>query len=301
MNCALIGTSKISEVHLFELARIGVKDFTIITRNTNKGIKLCNYYKVKYPRLKFLCSNKKILKQKKFDIIDVCTSNNSHDIYLNYISKSNSIILVEKPIISLIKFKNNYQKTLNQIYTISNKIVVCYPMIYLAKSFKKYFNIKKKINTFDFIFQTGGRYKTKSINIDLMPHALSFISSFFSKNIFYKKKISIINVEVGKNKWLSQFTLGKIKFTINLNEKIGQKTKLEVKCNENKIVRITKKYKGNFTNTLKYKNKTKIINNPMTEFFNDFKKNKNKRIFFENNKKITYQIMKLNLKFLNGY
>ena len=174
-------------------------------------------------------------------------------------------------------------------------------MIYLAKSFKKYFNIKKKINTFDFIFQTGGRYKTKSINIDLMPHALSFISSFFSKNIFYKKKISIINVEVGKNKWLSQFTLGKIKFTINLNEKIGQKTKLEVKCNENKIVRITKKYKGNFTNTLKYKNKTKIINNPMTEFFNDFKKNKNKRIFFENNKKITYQIMKLNLKFLNGY
>ncbi len=298
MNCALIGTSKISEIHLLELIKVGVKNFTLISRNADKGIKLCNYYKVKYPKINFIFSKKKILKQKKFDIIDICTSNDSHDIYLKYIGKSNSIILVEKPIISLTKYKNNYAKTLEQIYSYSDKIVVCYPMIYLAKNFKRCFKIKKKIRCFDFIFQTGGRYKMESINIDLMPHALSFILSFFSENIFYKKSVNILKVDVGKSKWISQFIINKIKFSINLSQKKGKKTKLEIVCNENKIIRRTQNFKNKYLNILYYNNKTKIINNPMTEFFEDFKKNKNKRIFFEKNKKITYRMMKLSSQFM---
>ncbi len=299
MNCALIGTSKFSEIHLLELIKVGVKNFTIITRNSNKGIKLCNYYKVKYPKINFIFSKKKIFKEKKFDIIDICTSNNSHDVYLKYVTKFNSIILVEKPIISLAKYKNNYIKTLNQIYSHKSKIVVCYPMIYLAKTFKKCFKIKNKIKSFNFIFQTGGRYKMESINIDLMPHALSFILSFFSESIFYKKRLNIIKIDISKNRWVSQFTLNKIKFLINLSQKRGKKTKLEIACNENKIIRQTKTFKNKFLNVLHYKNKTKIINNPLTEFFKDFKRNRNKRIFFEKNKKMTYLMMKLNSQFLN--
>ena len=41
MNCALIGTSKIAEVHLLELIKIGARKLTIISRNAIKGKKLC--------------------------------------------------------------------------------------------------------------------------------------------------------------------------------------------------------------------------------------------------------------------
>ena len=37
MKCALIGTSKIAEVHLNELIKIGAKKIIIISRNLNKG------------------------------------------------------------------------------------------------------------------------------------------------------------------------------------------------------------------------------------------------------------------------
>ena len=43
----------------------------------------------------------------------------------------------------------------------------------------------------------------------------------------------------------------------------------------------------------------KQIKNPMSEFFADLKKNKNKKIFFKRNKELTYQIMDINFKFLN--
>ena len=101
---------------------------------------------------------KKFLKSQKFDLIDICTSNNTHDLFLKYINKSNSIILVEKPIISLLRINKKYKKFLDKIYKNNNKVAVCYPMIYMAKHFK---NISKKwcIKYFHFLMKTGGRYK----------------------------------------------------------------------------------------------------------------------------------------------
>jgi hypothetical protein len=223
MNCALIGTTKIAEVHLFELIKIGAKEITIISRNVNKGKNLCKKWNYKFPKVDFYFSKKKILKEKKFDLIDICTSNSSHDLYLKYIDKSNSIILIEKPIISLKKFGKSYKKILNHIYKNNKKIIVCYPMTYLAKNFKKYFKNNRIQNTFDFIFETGGRYNGELINIDLMPHALSFISSFFDRRVLCKKNLKIKKIEVNKNKWSSRFSIDKINFLIKLFEKNKKK------------------------------------------------------------------------------
>ena len=41
MKCALIGTSKIAEVHLVELIKIGAKELTFISRNLSRGKDLC--------------------------------------------------------------------------------------------------------------------------------------------------------------------------------------------------------------------------------------------------------------------
>ena len=109
MNCALIGTSKFSEVHLEELIKVGIQQITIISRDKNRSSSLSKKYRSKFPNIKIDNSNIGILKQKKFDLIDICSSNQVHDKHLKYVSKikTKSIILIEKPIISLIKFKDN--------------------------------------------------------------------------------------------------------------------------------------------------------------------------------------------------
>ena len=298
MNCALIGTSKFAEVHLLELIKIGAKKLVIISRNANKWRILCKKYKSKFPKVNFEFSKKKILKEKKFDLIDICTSNNSHDLYLKYIDKSNSIILIEKPIISLKKFGKNYKKILNSIYKNNKRIIVSYPMTYLAKNFKKYFKNSNMQKTFDFIFKTGGKYNGEYINIDLMPHVLSFISSFFNHRILLKKNLKIKQKKIRKNEWLSRFSLDKINFLIALSEKRKQKTSLTIQLNEKKIIRETKIINGRFLNFLINNNKAILIKNPMNEFFEDLKKNKNRKSFFEKNRKLTYQIMDTNFKFL---
>ena len=191
MKCALIGTSKIAEVHLVELIRIGAKKLTIISRNFSRGKNLCEKYKSQFPKVTFEYAKKEILKEQNFDLIDICSSNNTHDLFFKYINKSDPIILVEKPIISLLKINKNYKDFLDKIYKKNKKVAVCYPMIFLAKHFKKYFKNKSTSDTFAFLFKTGGRYKKKYINIDLMPHALAFVYSFFSNKLLLKKELKI--------------------------------------------------------------------------------------------------------------
>ncbi len=299
MKCALIGTSKIAEVHLVELIKIGAKKLTIISRNISKGNNLCKKYETQFPKITFEYAKKEILKEQKFDLIDICTSNDTHDLFLKYINKSDSIILVEKPIISLLKINKNYKKFLHKIYKNNKRVVVCYPMIFLAKHFKKYFKYNDVSNTFAFLFKTGGRYKKKYINIDLMPHALAFIYSFFSNNLLLKKKLRINQIKIKKNEWKTIFTLNKKKFLFDLSENKNNKTSLVIKYSGKKIIRKTKIINKKFINFLIYKNKQKQIKNPMSEFFKDLKRNKNNNIFFKKNKELTYQIMDLNFKFLN--
>ena len=65
MKCALIGTSKIAEVHLNELIKIGAKTITIISRNFNRGKDLCKKYKFQFPKITFDYAKKEILKKSK--------------------------------------------------------------------------------------------------------------------------------------------------------------------------------------------------------------------------------------------
>ncbi len=299
MKCALIGTSKIAEVHLIELIKIGAKKLTFISRNLSRGKDLCKIYKSQFPKITFEYAKKKILKEQKFDLIDICTSNDTHDLFLKYINKSSSIILIEKPIISLLKINKNYKEFLNKIYKNNKKIVVCYPMIFLAKNFKKYFKNNDASNTFTFLFKTSGRYKNKYINIDLMPHALTFIYSFFSNKLLLKNELKIDQIKIRENEWKSTFDLNKQKFLFNLNENKINKTSLVIKYSGKKIIRKTKIINNKFINYLIYKNKQRQIENPISEFFIDLKRNKNNKIYFEKNKELTYQIMDLNFKFLD--
>ena len=299
MNCALIGTSKFSEVHLEELVKIGIKQITIISRDKNKRNDLCNKYRSKFPNVKIDNSNIRILKQKKFDLIDICTSNDVHDKYLRYVSKMKSIILVEKPIISLIKLKKKYKEFLNKIYKENKKLIVCYPMQYLCKDVKKNFKVKDRINIFKFDFTTGGRYKKKEICIDLMPHVLSFLFTFFSQNKF-KKNVKIIKTKVKKNSWFSKFAVKKVAFFINLKEKKSSKTSLSISINNKKISRFTKTQNKKFINFLRYKKKIKKIKNPMSEFFKNLIKNKNNSKYYLKNKKLTYSLMDFNYRLLQS-
>lgn len=301
MNCALIGTSKFSEVHLKELVKVGMKQITIISRDKNKCSSLSKKYRSKFPNVKIDSSNIGILRQKKFDLIDICSSNQAHDKHLKYVSKikMNSIILIEKPIISLIKFKDKYKKFLNKVYKENKKLIVHYPMQYLCKDIKKNFKIKKRISIFKFDFATGGRYKKKDICIDLMPHVLSFLFTFFSQNKF-KKNVKIIKTKIKKDSWFCEFSVKKIKFLINLKEVKNSKTSLFISINNQKMSRFTKTQNKKFINFLRYKKKIKKIKNPMSEFFKNLIKNKNNSKYYLKNKKLTYSIMNFNYRLLHS-
>ena len=183
MICGLIGSTKIAEVHLRELIKNGAKEIVIISRSKKKSLKIYEKFKKKFSKVKISTSKIEILKKKNFDLIDICSTTQVHDEHLKYISGLNSIIVIEKPIISLLKYKEKYIKFLKQLYRSNEKIIVCYPMLYLSEKFKKVFDFKNQIKIFKFDFLTGGKYTGKKICIDLMPHALSFVIKFFNSEI----------------------------------------------------------------------------------------------------------------------
>ena len=108
MICGLIGSTKIAEAHLGELIKNGAKEIVIISRSKKKSLKIYEKFKKKFSKVKISTSKIEILKQKNFDLIDICSTTQVHDEHLKYISRLNSIIVVEKPIISLLKYKEKY-------------------------------------------------------------------------------------------------------------------------------------------------------------------------------------------------
>ena len=63
MKAALIGTTKIAEIHLRELIENGCKEITIISRDKSKADKLISKFKF-FKNIKFISSHMKILKIK---------------------------------------------------------------------------------------------------------------------------------------------------------------------------------------------------------------------------------------------
>ena len=301
MNCAIIGSTKIAEVHAKYLINNGIKEITFISRSQNKRIKnILNLKKVFSNKVKFFHSDIKILNKKKFNFVCICSKTEVHDIHLKLVSNLKSSIIIEKPIISLLKFKNKYQRFLDNIYKKNKKVVVCYPYLYLAKEFKKYFVSTKKLNNIEFEFQTGGKSVYHKICINLMPHALSFFQSFFKRN--FLENISNINTRlVKKNTWQANFNFKKIDINLIFKENFKKKTYLKLKLNDLILKRKTSKKKIKFINYIEnYKTgKIKIIKNPMEQFYEEFFKNLDNTKYYKSNKKLTFELMRINYSFLN--
>ena len=301
MNCAIIGSTKIAEVHAEQLVKNGVREITFISRSEQRRKKIISKVKKKInKKILFIHSDIKILKKNFFDIICICSNTEVHHKHLKAVSGLKSVIIVEKPIISLLKFKNRYESYLKNLYKKNKRIVVCYPYLFLAKSFNKFCRNLKKINRINFEFQTGGIAKFKKICINLMPHALSFFHIFLKKK-FLKININKTNPLVKKHIWQISFKVsGKI---INLvfKENYKKKTYLKLKLNDLVLARKTKKNKGKFLNYIQnyQTNQTKNINNPMEEFYKDLFKNINNKKYYKINKYLTLDIMKKNYFFLN--
>ena len=296
MRCAVIGSTKIAEVHINELIKNNISEIYVISRHKNKRLCLIKKLNKKFKSVKFYEDKIDILKKKKFKIIDICSADEFHDIHLDYIADLNSIILIEKPIISLLKFNNNYVNFLNKIYKKNKKIVVCYPMLFLCNEFKLYLNNKKKFNKIKFNLSTGGRYNYKKIIINLMPHALTFLTNLIK--IDRNTKIDFNNSIIKKNNSIFNLTIENIKIEILLSEILHKKTILSLTVNEKKITRLTRRINSKFINFIKIENKNFEINNPMSEFFKDFFLNINNNKYYYKNKNLTYLIMKLNFNLM---
>tara|TARA_B100001093_G_scaffold466839_1_gene485582 strand:- start:929 stop:1834 length:906 start_codon:yes stop_codon:yes gene_type:complete len=301
MNCAIIGSTKIAEVHAEKLAQHGVKEITFISRSIKKRNKITSNIKQKISKKVLLHhSNIKILKKNFFDIICICSKTEVHDKHLKMVSGLKSVIIIEKPVISILKFKKKYKEFLIDIYKKNKKIVVCYPYLFLAKNFKKFFKKVNRIREITFEFQTGGTSQFKKICVNLMPHALSFFHIFLKKK-FLKKPIKKNDLSFSKHLWQTNFSFSKIKINLIFKENYKKKTSLKLKVNNLKFARKTRTNKGSFINYIKNynSNKIKIISNPMEDFYKDFFKNMNNEKYYQINKNITFDIMKKSYIFLN--
>jgi len=301
MNCAIIGSTKIAEIHAKHIINNGVKEITFISRSQNKRKKnISNLKKIFSNQVNFFHSDIKILKKKKFNLVCICSKTEIHDTHLKLVSNLKSKIIIEKPIISLLKFKNKYQKFLDDIYKKNKKIVVCYPYLYLAKEFKKYVPITKKLINIIFEFQTGGKSIYKKICNNLMPHSLSFFQSFLKKN-FLNNISNINNKLVKKNIWRASFNFKKIKINLIFKENFKKKTYLKLKVNDLILTRKTLKNKTKFINYIENYNtgKKKVIKNPMEQFYKEFFKNLDNTKYYKSNKILTFELMRVNYSLLN--
>ena len=299
MICAVIGSTKITEVHVHELVKNNIKEITIVSRSKKKREAMKSLFNSRYHSKKIFFKFTDINEVKKnyYDLIIICTKNNTHHQYIKYIKNPKATLIIEKPIISLLSFGKSYKNYLDKIYNKFNKILVCYPMSYFATSIKKYSKNQKKIYELEFIMKTGGRYTYKNIFINLMPHVLSFINQFQNLNKFPLELDKIKSIQ-NKNYYKLVMNSQKNEIKTYISEKQGQKTKIIVKYKNQKFIRITKNKILNFKNFLKIDKKLISIENPMSQFYYDFFQNKNKKLFFKENKILTYNLMNENFKLL---
>ena len=101
INCAIIGSTKIAEIHAKHLINNGIKEITFISRSQNKRKKNISNLKKNFSnQIKFFHSDINILKKKKFKFICICSKSEIHHIHLKLVSNLKSIIIIEKPIVS---------------------------------------------------------------------------------------------------------------------------------------------------------------------------------------------------------
>jgi hypothetical protein len=296
MKAAIIGSTKIALIHLNTIVMHNFKKIYFISRKKtkSKNFILKNKFKKLY---NIKSDNYKILNKTKFELINICVNSEYHDRCLEYLKSSNALIIVEKPIISLKKFRNDFIKYLKYIYNKHKKIVVCYPMKYLAKNFIKKFNYKDKIKNIEIFYFTNGRHKFLDIGNDLLPHGLSLLFSLVKEKSSFKE-IKIVSLKVNKHNWKGVLKSKDYKCVFNFSQKKSiKKSKFFFKINNKLVDRVTTNKNNKFINYLKFKNDIIKISNPMEDFLNEAILKKNNLNWIKKNKLETYKIMKINSLF----
>ena len=195
-SIGIIGARGIGKIYLRELIDLGIKRIFILGRSYKKSLQIKSQLDENIRFKVIVCKSLKEFKDKKLDLICICSPTNTHLKFINYFLKTKSKLLVEKPLFDISKLSS---KKINKITNIlfnkySNKFITNLPLLNYTNSIKSKFNVNaKKINYVHFKYYTSGKNKYEDIAIDLLPHSLSFLLFFF--NI----KISDIKIKYRKN------------------------------------------------------------------------------------------------------
>tara|TARA_B100000787_G_C16148233_1_gene275300 strand:+ start:208 stop:1116 length:909 start_codon:yes stop_codon:yes gene_type:complete len=292
-NLAIIGSSRIAQIHYKFLKEYNFSKIFFVGRNTKKILNFLNKNKIS----KVTTIEKKKINQKFFDIVSICNNTDNHHDYLNLITKVPKLLVVEKPVISIRIFKKDYKIYLKKIYMKFNSIIIVYPMVFLARSILNLIRIKNKVKTIEIHYYTSGEERGDEIFIDLSPHALTFFYEICKLSKIKLTKTFQIKKNVKPKIWIGSITYKNIKLLMNF-KKISkrEKSKFFVKINNLNISRITRKKNGVFINYLKFKNKITQIQNPMKSVFEDAINSIIKRKIFRENKYLTNWLMELTEK-----
>tara|TARA_Y100000992_G_scaffold299125_1_gene265414 strand:+ start:457 stop:1359 length:903 start_codon:yes stop_codon:yes gene_type:complete len=285
-RCALIGSTKIAEIHARELINNGINDLTVVSRNIKKSKKFSEKLGLKFnKKIKFL--NHQNFKKKNFDIISICSNTKYHLDNLKIIKNKNAKIIVEKPLFQLKNF-NDTNKVLNRIYKKYPNIFVSYPMIYLTNFFIKNFKVNENINSIYVYYQTRGNKLGLEIFFDLAPHVITVIIGLLKKK---KLTINSVSSKINKKSVTINFKILNKKIKICLLELKSKKNSIfKFKINNSLIQRATKIENNVFFNYLIYKKEKKFLENPMKRVIETFiKKNKSSKEY-QSNRNLTYEL-----------
>lgn len=267
-SVGIIGIRGIGKIYLRELTTLGVKKIYILGKNyknsLNNKLSLQNESKVEI----IPCKSIQDFKNKYLDIICICSPTNTHLIYINKFLKTKSKLIVEKPLFDL---NNLSDKKISHIVENlfkdnSKKVITNLPLIEYTKSLKKKFRInKKEIKNINFKYYTSGKNSYKNIAIDLLPHSLSFLLSFF---IIKKNQIIIKSKKVAKNSWKTVFIFNKINCIFDFDQNVKRKKSiLKISINNKDYLRVQKKNTSRLIRNQEYIGSNtllKKINNPMS-------------------------------------
>ena len=269
LSIGIIGTRGIGKVYVRELAALGAKKLYILGKKYKNSIKSKKDIESEVNVEIIICKTIEDLKLKKLDLVCICSPTITHLNHIKMFSKNKTKIIVEKPLfwddsLSPKKIINILESLFSKSL---NKITTNLPLISYAKSLEKNFSIKKKkIKKVYFKYYTSGNNNYKNIGVDLLPHALSFLLSFFNvklDNIFVK------SIKVLPNSWKCLFYYNDIMCIFDFDQNINRKkTILNISINNLSYLRKQNYDKTKFKKNdvfIGRKNLIKKIKNPMSD------------------------------------
>lgn len=228
----IIGSSGIGRIHIREFISLGVKEVFIL--NKNSTLKEEDLLSKQYPNIKFKgLSSLSEVEKLNIDAVSICTIKEEHYNYLKYFLESPKMIVLEKPFFWFNSYKDNL-KAINELEQINKKLYVNTCNSYFLEYYLKKKEVKR-IDSFEFYFNTHGGFQRENIAIDLLPHGLSMLLK-----ISKSRNIKNIKKDINNKVCSFQFDLDDISCNLILSQDEKIEKKLYFKINEEKITRVQK-------------------------------------------------------------